>query len=136
MINKKILFIFSLVGVLLFFVFLFATKLGLCAFINSSCTETFDPIAENLSIFIPLFLLSLITYKMRDEVYHAWFRFSCVWIPLSMIAIFFAPEYSSDWMFPVVKGTIAFFSSLLYVILSLIIIIWKYFATRHSKGTM
>ncbi len=130
MCNKKNTLIVSLVGVLLFVLFLFAKNLGLCAFINSSCTETFDPIAENISVFIPLFILSIVTYKMRDEVYHAWLRFAQWWIPLSILAIFLAPEYSSDWMFPVEKGTVAFFSSLLFVIISLLIIAWKYLSPR------
>jgi len=130
--SKKITLIVSLTGFLFFIAFLFAKELGFCAFVNSSCTDTFDPIAENLSIFISLFFLSIITYKMRDEVYHAWLRFSYVWIPLSMILIFLAPEYTSDWMYPVVKGTVAFFSSLFYAIISLIIIVWKYFVRRHE----
>lgn len=82
--------------------------------------------------FIPLFLFSLVTYKMRDEVYRAWLRFSCIWIPLSMLAIFSAPEYSSDWMYPVEKGTVAFFSSVLYGIISIVIIIWKYTGTKRK----
>src|SRR3989344_4264432 len=88
-----------------------------------------------LIIFLPflsLFLLSLITYKMRDEVYRAWLRFAQVWIPLSMLLIFLAPEYTSDWMFPVVKGTVAFFSSILFLIISLLLIAWKYFTTHRN----
>lgn len=81
---------------------------------------------------IPLFILALITYKMRDEVYRAWLRFAYVWIPLSMLLIFLAPEYSTDWMFPVVKGTVAFFSSILFVIISLILIVWKYVVARRN----
>ena len=82
---------------------------------------------------IPLFLFSLITYKMRDEVYHAWLRFAYVWIPLSMLAIFVAPEYSYDWMFPVVKGTVAFFSSLLFLIISLILIAYRALRSAPTK---
>jgi len=75
---------------------------------------------------IPLFLLSLITYKMRDSVYRAWLRFAQVWIPLSMIAIYLAPVYSNDLMFLVVKSTVAFGSSLLFIIISLLIIGYQY----------
>ena len=84
---------------------------------------------------IPLFILALITYKMRDEVYRAWLRFAYVWIPLSMLLIFLAPEYSTDWMFPVVKGTVAFFSSILFVIISLILIVWKYVVARRNGNS-
>lgn len=48
-----------------------------------------------------------------------------------MVLIFLAPEYSADWVYPVVKGTVAFSASLLFVILSLVLIIWKYFAARR-----
>ncbi len=131
MMSKKNLFIISLIGALLFLLFLFAKKLGLCVLINASCTEAFDPIAENLSVFIPLFFLSLITYKMRDGVYRAWIRVVYVAIPLSMLLIFLAPEYSTDWMFPIEKGTVAFFSSALFVAISLVIIAWKYLSSRE-----
>jgi len=72
---------------------------------------------------IPLFFLSLITYWMRNEVYEAWFRFARWWIPLSMLAIFIAPEYSSDWMYRIEKGSVAFITSALFVAISTIIIL-------------
>jgi hypothetical protein len=87
----------------------------------------------NLLPVVPLFLFSLITYKMRDDVYRAWLRLAQWWIPLSMLAIFLAPEYSSDWMFSIVKGTVAFFSSLLFVAISIVLILWKYFAARRAS---
>lgn len=132
MCTKKNVLVISFVGFLLFIVFLFAKELGLCALINSSCTNTFDPIAENLSVFIPLLALSIITYFMREEVYRTWLRFAQWWIPLSMLAIFIAPEYATDWMLRIEKGSVAFFSSVLFIIISLILIAWKYFATRRS----
>lgn len=128
--KKKYVLVTSVIGTLVFFASLFPENTGICNLVNASCVFFFDPIAENLLPIIPLFLLSLITYKMRDEVYRAWIRFAYVWIPLSMFLILIAPEYSADWMFPIVKGTVAFFSSLLFVIISLIIIVWKYFAMR------
>lgn len=90
-------------------------------------------IMMNLLPIIPLFLLSIIIYKMRDEVYRVWLRFAYVWVPLSMLLIFLAPEYSGDWMYPIVKGTVAFFSSLLFIIISLILIIWKWFAYSRKN---
>lgn len=86
----------------------------------------------NLFPIIPLFILSLITYKMRGEVYSAWLKFTYVWIPLTMFMILIAPEYGNAFL-PIEKGTVAGFFSLLYILISLIIIIWKYFATRRDK---
>ena len=87
----------------------------------------------NLLPVITLFLLSLVTYKMRDEVYQVWLRFSYAWIPLSMILIFFAPQYSTDWMYPIVKSTVAFLTSLLFVVISIALITWKSIAIRRTS---
>ncbi len=97
---------------------------------NENCINTLHSFFIHFLPIIPVFVFSLITYKMREETYHAWARFAYAWIPLSMLLILLAPEYSSDWMFPVVKGTVAFFSSLLFVIISSLIILWKHLAPR------
>jgi len=94
---------------------------GHCMDVLSGIILLFFPI-------LPLFFFSLVTYFMRDEVFQSWWRFARVWVPVSMIAILLAPAYASDWMFPVDKGRIAFFTSLLFMIISLILIIrtkWK-----------
>lgn len=132
MISKKVLTVISLIGSLSFITFLFAKELGLCVLINSSCTETFDQIAENVFVFIPLLIFSLITYKMREEVYQAWFRFVRWWIPISIILIFISPEYSHDWLYPIEKGSVAFLTSAIFGIVSLIIISAKYISLRRK----
>lgn len=91
-----------------------------------------DVLADGMTVLFPVlffFFLSLLTYKMRDEVYRAWSRFAMVWVPLSMFLILIAPEYSADWMFPVDKSSVAFFSSAAFVVISLLVIAWKYAAT-------
>jgi len=137
MLSKKSLLIVSGVGTAVLFVLNSIGTDTLCGWIKQDtvCTGILYSIIMNFLPIIPLFLLALITYKMRDEVYQAWLRFAYVWIPLSMLLIFLAPEYSSDWMFPVVKGTVAFFSSLIFLTISLAIIAWKYFLARRPKTT-
>ena len=49
-----------------------------------------------------------------------------------MFAILISPEYGNAFL-PIEKITVAGFFSLLYVIISLIIIIWKYTTTRNDK---
>ena len=34
--------------------------------------------------FVPVLLFSLITYKMRDEVFQAWMRYAAWWVPLTV----------------------------------------------------
>ncbi len=79
-----------------------------------------------IHLFIPLFLFSLITYWMREEIYKSWFRFARWFIPLSMLLTLIAPEYSSDWLYPIVKGTVALLTSIIFAALSLLIILIKY----------
>ena len=48
-----------------------------------------DPLGVIFFIFLPLlpaFLLSLITYKMKDEVFQAWWRFARWWV-LVIVAV-------------------------------------------------
>lgn len=138
MLSKKKILTFSSLGFglqLLLVIFSYSNLFEIC-YNNLSCWDGFLNLTTIASpyihLFIPLFLFSLITYKMREEVYRAWLRFAYFWIPLSMLAIFLAPEYTHDWMFPVVKGTVAFFSSLLFLIISLLLITWKHFSSLHT----
>ena len=87
-----------------------------------SCMETLASTIIVLIPILPLFLFSLITYWMPETIYRAWFKFALVWIPLSMLLIFISPEYSSDWMYRIEKGTVAFGMSALFVIISILII--------------
>jgi len=134
MINKKILFIVSGVSTVILLVLNWVGTFRLCGGQEyGQCMDLIYAAIINFLPIIPLFLFSIITYKMHDEVYQAWLRFSFVWIPLSMVLIFLSPEYSADWMYPVVKGTVAFFSSLLFIVVSLAVITWKSVATRRTK---
>ena len=96
----------------------------------TECMQTLHSFFVIIIPIIPTFFFSLLTYWMREEIYRSWFRFARWWIPLSMVLIFLAPEYSGDWMYPIEKGTVAFFTSLVFVIVSIIVIIVRYFHTR------
>lgn len=87
------------------------------------CTELL--VASMLILFpiIPLFLFSLITYKMSETVFQDWWRFARIFIPLAMFLILITPAYTHNWMFPVVKGTVAVTLSALFVLISIIRII-------------
>lgn len=115
-------------GIGLFFVSGFSRELSYCpSYSYSSCAFFFDGFAQVFLPIFPAFLFSLITYKMRDEVYRTWFKFARWWIPLSMLVIFLAPEYPSNFMSPIEKGTVALLFSALFVIISTVIVGRKYF---------
>lgn len=82
----------------------------------------FDGIAELLMISIPLFVLSILAFWMRDSVYQAWFRFARVWVPLSMLVVLLAPTYSHDWMYPIEKATVGIVMNGLFGLISFVVI--------------
>lgn len=93
---------------------------------NKSCVDILHALFLLLLPVPPAFLFSLITYPMREEIYVSWFRFARWWTPISMVAIFLAPEYSNDWMFPIEKGTVAVFFMAVFCIVSIVIIARRY----------
>ena len=96
------------------------------------CPQLLTGIGFNLFPFLPLFLMACIAYFLREETFRAWLKFAYVWIPLTMLAIFMAPEYGHPFL-PITKGSIAGVSSLLFVFISLSIIIFKSFSKKHIK---
>jgi len=97
------------------------------------CTEVLYAAMLVLFPIIPLFIFSLITYKMREEVYQVWWKFARIWIPLSMLAVIISPSYG-NWMIPIEKGTVAFALSVLFVIISLVLIIWQSVKERRKES--
>jgi len=130
--TKKNFLIFTLIGIIIFLISLFATKIGICRYINTSCSQIFDPIAETFLIFIPLFFLSLITYKMRDIVFQAWLKFAYIWVPLTIVLTLFAPEYDPS-LLPITKGVVSFFMSAIFLVVSLIIVFFKHRSIKINR---
>jgi hypothetical protein len=124
--KKKVLLI-SFIILVMSVIAIFSRQIGLCPIYSySNCAYFFDSFFMILFPIIPLFVFSLITYKMQDSVFQAWWSFARIWIPISMLAILVSPSNTHNWMFPIEKGTVAFFSSVLFAVISLIlIIIWQ-----------
>src|SRR3989344_5364680 len=92
--TKKNVFFVGLLGTL-FLIIGFSLGSDSCS-LNNLCTKIYDFInsdfinsdffATLIFLTIPLFILSLITYKMRDEVFRAWWNFARWWV-LVIIAV-------------------------------------------------
>ncbi len=98
---------------------------GNCPFLLHNIFILFFP-------FLFVFILSLITYKMRDEIFRVWLKFAYIWIPLTLILTILAPEYDPS-LLPVTKGVVSFFMSILFLIISLLIILIKYLSLRKKE---
>jgi len=95
--TKKNVFIVSSVATL-FVAALFIFGSDSC-YINHNCrllqeSAVFDMLNDDmvfaLFVFPPLFLLSLLTYRMHDEVFHVWWNFARWMVPTIVLATFFA----------------------------------------------
>ena len=98
------------------------------------CFDKF-PIAlsDSLFVFAPaMFFFSLITYKMREAIFISWARFTYVWVPLSMMLILISDD-SPGHLFVSAQEFVAMLLWGLYIIISLIIIVWKYLSLRRNS---
>ena len=99
------------------------------------CRDANIWIIDISKLFVIVFLLSLITYRMTDQIFHSWIKFAYFWVPLTLITVALVPEYSNS-LLPIEKGNVSFFMSLVFLVISLIIILTKHFSLRkgHSKS--
>ncbi|OHA99241.1 MAG: hypothetical protein A3E32_02655 [Candidatus Zambryskibacteria bacterium RIFCSPHIGHO2_12_FULL_38_37] len=128
MINKKItLLISGVISILLLSINYLGTY-ETCYF-SGICAEILATILRTLYIFIPLSILSLLTYNMADQVYRIWFKFIRIWIPLTIFLVVLSPKYSNS-LIPIEKGSVSFVFSVLFLLISLIIIITKSLSSK------
>ena len=84
-----------------------------------------------LFVFPFVFLFSLITYKMRDEVSRAWITFAKWWVPAQILLVLLTPESSGGYFVVILdKQLVAILLSALFVLISLLLIIYKWFSSR------
>ncbi len=101
-----------------------------------------DNLAENIgfigaSLSLPLFLLSLITYKMRDEVFESWVSFAKWYVPLLVIMTLLLQDGGGSGFAGAVSGwfdaMILGFLYVIFIITSFIKIIGTYWKTRENR---
>ncbi len=133
MADKKNILIGSLFYVLIFFAFVLWdgwSGTGDC-YDMSWCGDYFYPFLSYLLPLHVIFLFSLITYKMREEVFLAWRHFSSWWIPLSVFLVLITPEGNSvimSWG----KEIPAIGMSAIYILVSTVIILRVWLKLRKE----
>ncbi len=125
-ITKKIVFIVSLIGTL-FVCALFILGLENC-YANDVCSQWRSALSnENFSVFllsVPVLFVSLITLRVRQEVFHAWTIFLAFILPVGILATILTPDNASFmWSDP--KLSLALFFSLMIGIGSIGLVLWK-----------
>ena len=98
---------------------------------SRTCAHLVRNIWVSAIIIIPVAFFSLITYFLREEIFRAWLRFTYWWVPLSFAIVLFASSRQSANIVGLSDQAIfGVFTWGLYILISLIIITWKYLATR------
>jgi len=83
----------------------------------------------------PILLFSLITYKMKDEVFQAWWRFARWWVPVIIGITFLLGNMSGGGTLGMDKDFTMFILGILYIILVVTSLLKIIRAYSQSKGT-
>lgn len=86
--SKKNALLITLVGTLLFSASMYPVGLGLCDRGDYDCRIISEVMQLTTGIFPAVFLLSLITYRMREEVFRAWWGVAKWFVPVIIAATF------------------------------------------------
>jgi len=141
--TKKTVFLTSLVGTLVAYVLTDPLRFGFCRNIYTfgESVGCLDELVPMFGLVIGLFavtllILSAITYFLKEEVFRTWLRFAYWWIPVSIVLIYLAKD-SSGGGFGIPNVLDQEFVSLilasLFALISLLLIAYKYFASRRSE---
>lgn len=123
--TKKTVLVASILGVVVFGFAMFTSIKGICS-MDLICSRPHNNVLGPILFpVIPLFIFSLVTYKMKDEVFQLWWKFARIWTPLSMLAILIAPEYASNILSPIEKGSVALFFSGMFILISTVLVVFQ-----------
>ena len=80
-----------------------------------------------------LFIASIFLFFISDKIFLKWLKFATAWVVISIILIIFAPTSGGAWL-PMnpTKELVSIWMGSLFVILSLIQIIWQ--SLRERRG--
>ena len=82
-------------------------------------------------IALPIFISCLFTWK--QGVFNSWKKFSSIYVLVYLFFIILVPWNWGDVFLPIYKGTVALSLSILYFIISLILIIFKSIQLRNKN---
>jgi hypothetical protein len=127
MLTKKNLLYISGVGTVIAITTLFffsgGIPLGRCSYaFDMSCAKKLT--ALMLAIFIPIFIFSIVTYKLKEETFLSWKKFTLIYLFIYLFIIVINPWQPADFS-PFEKKSAFMTLVPLYFLISLILIIYK-----------
>jgi len=139
---KKTLFFTSIIGIFLALVIFFFGRSEFC-YNSLSCQNLFDNVIIKVFlffcffVFLPLFPFSLLTYRLHDSVFRAWWNFARWFVPIIILITFWleANDHGGGWGVGSGLGTIFILVPLyaIFILTSLWKIVRAYSITKKKK---
>ncbi len=127
--TKRKLFGISLAFSVIFFsyIFLFYKKLFSNCYSTQSflCVDVLNYISLILMYFVPLFILSTILLLIRDQVFISWRKTIPIYLAFYLLILFITPWSAGDVFLKIQKDLFVLYFSVIYVVYSLILIVYK-----------
>ena len=89
-------------------------------------------VSQGMLICLPLLLFSLISYKLQDEVFSTWVKFAKWWVLGTILLVLITPAQDSS-LLPVTKEIVSLFSTGVFTLVSLIVIVAKSVSLKGKK---
>lgn len=122
--SRKNLLIISFLGVFLYVVSYYNKILSLPSIYRDFCCID-DRKLNFFSIFIPLFVISAILFKYNKINFEKWRNFSLLYFIVYTLIYFIVPT-QGDGLVWIQREAVSFFGTVIYLVISLGIIIYKY----------
>ena len=125
--SKKIVLWGGFLGSVSFFLFWYLHEKGVCKTVDIYSSNTWCAFATVLSmIFLVILFFSAILFFIKKElVFIAWKKFTIIYLFIYLFIVIITPWYAGDGFFSIQKDLIALFISVIYLIISLLLIIYK-----------
>ncbi len=133
--QKPLLTITGLITCLLIVVNFIGTY-PLCHNEAGQCVDNIFNSFVFLETLVPVFIFSLVTFFMRQEIYQTWIKVALGWLVISIILIAVTQDQPAAGFGPQIsfgKGDVALLTSALSVIISLAAIAWGWSASRKKN---
>ncbi|MFZ2303404.1 MAG: hypothetical protein WAV98_01270 [Minisyncoccia bacterium] len=133
--KKNVLFV-GVIGSIILFLPAVINQIWHCSSGNLFiCSDSYGIVASLAIVSTPLFLLSLITYRMKDEVFHAWWNFAKWFIPVIIVVTLWLENAGGGGGWGISSGIFEFavlwLLYIIFIITSLVKIVRAYIKTRR-----
>ena len=125
--KKKLIWflVFSLVGFFAGYILTNSLNFNLCSQNDYPCRDLMNNIGDPLVYGMPALALVFFTLLFTPRAFDAWKKFAVWFIPLAALLFIFYPDPSSGDYFSPYPEQVFKWVSVLYIIISLILIIYK-----------